>query len=465
MAIVDITPKKENYFVQVNEDGQRSPISQLEISGIFRPEFLGKVIVQDYEKQDSIAAQLMAMGRELTASTDQVTWKEEDNDFSITSITGKGLITRAADVFTLNTASINADPYDIDTNRPEDAQFIVTVGMNFIAAGANGKMDHGQITSVANDNKSFTATIYGEGKSAWTCGTEDIDLVFTGLDLDHCECPTGIGYKTYAPTRENTMQKDGESVDYCDETLANENAGQFDLLELDADTVVMPDENLDRAIMKLIDQMDNRIAFGDRKTLAQAQALGQKSIGMKGLIPTIESRGLKVEGMIETLDDLERLALYLKKQKIKKATLRCTDAQKTKLNKIVPPDSHLHIDPFTDNTKAVYYVGFGGVNINGVEIIFKEWNALNDLSENIAMRYNYIVIPEGDLTKVINGTREKVGYLNIVWFKGLSKVYKFLRDVDGEEKKCMKTKIDFLNKMTITVHHPEKFILGINIAA
>lgn len=465
MAIVDITPKPKQYFIQKNDEGQRSPLSAIEISGLWKPESLGRVIVEEYQAEDSLLAQLMIQGRESTASTDQVVWKEEDNDFSINPITGKGIITRAGNVFTLNTNSITDDAYDIDSNRPETAQFIVTVGMNFTVFDTDGRYDHGQITAIATDNQSFTATIYGEGKTVWTVAAEDLDIIFTGLDLDHCECPTGIGYKTYAPVRENTMQKDGGSVEYCEETLANEGAGSYDLYDVGGGDFVELDERLNRKQKELLKTADFRLAFGERKTIAQATALGQKSVGMRGLMPILETRALKIDGMIESFSDFTKIANYLKKEGIRSATIRCTDAQMEKINALVTPTSPFFINPFDDNTNSMFYIGFGGVKVNGVTIIFKEWSALNMLSENVAARYNFVVIPEGKLTKVINGTRQSVGYIEIVWFKAFNKVYKFLRDKEGEEKKCGSTKVDYLNKFTVAVFHPEKFILGINIPA
>ena len=464
MAIVNITPKPKQYFVQKNEEGQRSPLSAIEISGLWKPQSLGRVIVEEYQAEDSLLAQLMIQQRESTASTDQVVWKEEDNDYSINPITGKGIVTRASNVFNLNTSSITPDVYDIDSNRPEDAQFIVPVGMTFTVFDSTGKYDHGQITAIAADNKSFKASIYGEGKTAWTIGTADLDIIFTGLDLDHCECPTGIGYKTYAPTRENTMQKDGDSVEYCEETLANEGAGSYDLYEVEKGDFVELDERLNRAQKNLIKTADFRIAFGERKTIAQANALGQKSVGMRGLLPILESRALKIDGMIESFSDFSKIANYLKKKGIRSATIRCTDAQKEKIDALVTPTSPYYISPFQDNTNSMFYIGFGGVKVNGVTLIFKEWSAFSMISDNVASRYNFVVIPEGRLNKVLNGVRQNVGYVEIVWFKAFEKVYKFLRDKDGEEKKCGgKRKVDYINKFTLAVFHPEKFILGINV--
>lgn len=465
MAIVEITPKPAQYFIQKNEEGQRSPLTSIEASRLFKPEYQGRIMLEQYDAADSLLVQLMLQERESTASTDQVAWREEDDQYTVNAVTGKGLITRLANVFTLDTASIAPDTFDIDANRPEDAQFIVPVGMTFMVVDDSGNKDYGQITAIAADNKSFTASIYGEGAVDWTIGTSNLDIIFTGLDLDHCECPTGIGYRKYAPLRENTMQKDGDSVEYCEETLANEGAGGYDLYDVGNGDFVEVDERLNQKVKSLIQRADFRIAFGERKTTAQATALGQKSVGMRGIIPLMESRSLKIEGMFETIEDLTKIASYLKKEGIKSATVRCTDAQMEKAEKIVHEFVEYSVNPFQDNTNSIFYIGFRGIKVNGVTLLFKEWNALNALSENIALRYNFVIIPEGQLTKLINGQKQKCGYLNIVYFKAFNKVYKLLRDKDGEEKKCGKTKIDYTNKFTIVPFHLEKWILGINIPA
>lgn len=462
---VAITTKPETYFITENEEKQRPLISTLEITGLWKPEYLGRVIAEEMD-DSSLIAQLMIQERETTVSTDQVIWKEEDGTFSVNKIVGKGLITRNANVFTLNTTAIPPDPFDIDSNRPTSAQIIAEVGMNFMVVDTNGEINHGVITAIAADHKSFTATWIGEGATAWTIGTADLDIIFYGYNLDHCECAPCIGYKTYAPTRENSMFKDGQCVDYCEETIANEGGGAYDLLEVGNGDFVSVDERLNQAQMSLLERTEYQIAFGERMTEAQATAQGQVARGMKGIFPILEQRGLKFEGMIETFADFSAITMYLKKEGIKKATIRCTDEQMAKINALVTPTSPYFISPFQDNTNSMFYIGFGGVKINGVTLIFKEWSALNSTSENLAKKYHYVIIPEGNLTKVINGTRTKVGYLELIWFKDLTnKVYKFLRDKEGEEKKCGNVKIDYINKLTIALFHPEKWIIGVSVPA
>lgn len=459
---VTITTQPEKYFVSQIQEEQRPPISELEITGLWKPEYIGRYVAEKMN-DSSLMAQLMIQGRETAVSTDQVLWKEEDNNFSVNIIAGKGLITRAANVFTLNSSAIPADNFDIDSNRPTNAEIIAEVGMNFMVIDPAGEMNHGEITAIAADHRSFTATWIGEGATAWTIGTTDLDIQFYGYNLNHCECAPCIGYKTYAPTRENTMFKDGQCTEYCDETIANEGGGAYDLLEVGQGDFVTVDERLQQAQMALLERAEIALAFGKRKTAAQAAASGDISRGLNGIFPILDDRALKIEGMIETWADLEVIAEHLNREGIKLATLRCTFAQKAKLNALVTPSSPYYVNPFQDNTDSMFYIGFKGVNINGITIIFKEWSALNSPSENLGARYNFVVIPEGNITRVLNGTRTKVGYLQLVWFKDLTnKNYKFMR-VESGEQSCGNHKVDYVNKMTIALFHPEKWIIGVNL--
>lgn len=461
MAIT-ITTQPEKYFVSQIQEEQRPLISEMEITGLWKPEYLGRYVA---EKMDdtSLMAQLMIQGREMAVSTDQIIWKEEDNNFSVNSITGKGLITRAANVFTLNTSAIPDDPYDIDSNRPADAQIIAEIGMNFMVVDTDGIMNHGEITAIATDHKSFTAKWIGEGATAWTIGTTDLDIFFYGYNLDHCECAPCIGYKTYAPTRENSMFKDGVCTEYCDETIANEGGGAYDLLEVGNGDFVTVDERLQQAQMSLLERAEWQMAFGKRLTAAQATASGKVARGLNGIFPILDERALKFEGMIESFADLKEITKYLKREGIKSATLRCSDDQMSKINELIPNFTQLQFDPFVDHTNQMFYIGFGGLKVDGVTLIFKEWSALNSLSENLAARYHYVIIPEGNLTRVMNGVKTKVGYLQLVWFKDLNnRPYKFMR-VESGEQSCGNHKIDYVNKMSIALFHPEKWIIGVAV--
>lgn len=460
MAVnLTVTP---SYFLRQDTETQRPPVSELEISGMFKPEYLGRVIADKLDNT-SLVAQLLMQGREFTSSISQVTWKEEGNTYSRNKVSGAGLVTRTVNDFLINTAAIPTDAYDIDSNRPDQAQWIVKPGMEFMVVDSTGKMDYGKITAVSVDGKTMTATPLTVG-GVWTIDTTNIDIFFTSYNLDNCECPPCIGWKDYAPSRMNTMTKDGECVSYCEETSIEEGAGAYDLFEVKGQYMYV-DEKLNNSQKSLLERMEYAIAFSKRLTEAQATAAGQVSRGMEGLFPTLEGRAKKHEGFIETLADLRAIASYLKKEKITSATIRCSLEQMDKLQALVTPTSPYFFSPFENHESDLVYLDFGGIKISGVTLIFKEWTALADASDNLSKRYNFVVIPEDTLTRVINGKREKVGYLNIVWFAGNGKTWKFLRDNNENEHNCGNLKYDIVNKFTITVFMPEKFILGINTPA
>ena len=457
---VNITTKPENYFFTDNVNQQRPTISSLEITGLFQPEYLGRVVAEEMD-DSSIIAQLMIQGRESMVTTDQIVWKEDDNHASVNVVEGTGIITRAGNNFTINSSAIPADAYDIDENRPDDAQFIVSEGMQFMVVDATGVTDHGVITAISADKKTITATFVGEGATAWTVALVNLTLVFYGYNLDHCECAPCVGFRKYAPTRQNTMFKDGECFNYCEETMAVEGSGSYDRFEIKGDFMNL-DEELNHKQAALLERMEFAVAFGKPLTRAQATALGKTSLGMKGIFPTLDERALKIQGQVETLADLMAITTYLKKQKVYSATMKCTDAQYAKLMNIVPPSSPYFINPFTDNSDSMIVIGLKGFKFNGVTIMFKEYSALDQLSANIGARYNFVIIPEGILTKIINGKKEKVGYLNLHWFSAFGKAYKWYRDKDNEEKTCGSTKVDYVSKFTISLFHAEKWIIGVN---
>lgn len=444
MAIqrLSVTP---SYFMMKEGDAQRPPVSTLEISGMYNPQFMGVVIAEEMDR-GSLLAQLLIEGKEFTASTRQVVWKEEGNSYSRSKVEGDGLVTRTGNDFKINASAIPADPYDIDSNRPEDAQWIVQKGMGFTAFDSTGKKDSGVITAVSEDGKTFTAE---SNTGSWTIGTSNIGVYFTTYDLANCECPPCIGWKTYAPTRTNVMTKDGECVSYCEETDIEERAGAFDrYLDKDGKGYMSIDKRLEDKQKALLERLENTIAFGDVKS------------GMKGVFPILETRGKKIEGSIETLEDLHMIAKYISETGVYKATIRCSYDQLMKLQKLVTPTSPFFYSPFENHQTDLVYLGFGGIKIGSVELIFKEWSVLSSYA---GKRYNFVIIPEGRLRRVINGKTEEVGYLNICWFAGNGKTWKFLRDNNENEHNCGKLKYDFINKYTLLLFHPEKFIFGVNV--
>lgn len=171
----------------------------------------------------------------------------------------------------------------------------------------------------------------------------------------------------------------------------------------------------------------------------------------------------KNQGFIETMDDLLMLTEQLRNKRVYSAVLRANNAQMTKLAKLISPSSPYYFSPFENNTSKMVVLGFKGFEVNGVKVIFQSWNALDNTSTNLAKKFNYIVIPDGKLTRVVNGVKTQVGYLNIVWFGGMGSTYKLLRDASDKEVLRGHEKVDYTNKFSLAVFGVNKFIVGVNI--
>lgn len=460
MATIDITPKPASFYLQKNE-GTRPPlISKTEFSSLWRPDYLGRVIVKELDRT-SLVAQLMIQGNELKSGGRQIIWREDEAQYGMPIIQGN-IISRTGNDFTFDATAIQADPEDMDANRPDEAKWIVGLGMNFWVADSLGVMNNGVITAISEDGKTITATPIGEGVSAWTIAETKLDLGFYGYNLKNCEFAPCIGYKNYSPVYDNTFFKDSVCVPYCKEDEIEIGTEGFDLLEVKNIGYVSPDERLNDAQRELMARTEQAIAFGEQLTDAQATALNQER-GTKGLFTHYYRKMTKNQGYIETIDDLLMLTEQLRNKGVYSAVLRANNAQMTKLAKIITPTSPYYFSPFEDNTNKMVIFGFKGFEINGVRVIFQSWSALDSTSHNLAKKFNYIVIPDGKLTRVVNGKREQVGYLNIVWFAGMNETYKLLRDASDKEVQRGHDRVDYTNKFSLAVFGVDKFVVGVNV--
>lgn len=460
MAVINITTKPATFFLQ-KEEGTRPPlISKAEYSGLWAPDFLGRVIVKEMDRT-SLVAQLMIQGNELKSGGRQIQWREEAEGYGMPVINGN-IITRVGNDFTFNASAIEVDPEDMDLNRPADAKWIVGVGMNFWIADTLGQVNNGVITAVSEDGKTMTAKPIGEGVTDWTIGLTKLDLAFYGYNLKNCKFAPCIGYKNYAPVYDNTFFKDSVCVEFCKETEIEIGTEEFDLLEVKNVGWVSPDQRLTDKQKELMERTEHAIAFGTQLTDAQALEHDQER-GVKGLFTHYYKKMTKNEGYIETLDDLLMLTEQMRANDIFSGVLRANNTQMTKLAKIITPTSPYFFNPFDDNTNKMVIFGFKGFEINGVRIIFQSWSALDSTSTNLAKKFNYIVIPDGKLTRVVNGKKEQVGYLNIVWFAGMNETYKLLRDASDKEVLRGHDRVDYTNKFSLAVFGVQKFIVGINV--
>lgn len=461
---VTITAQAPEYYIVQDKPINRKFISNIEASFLFKPEVLGEVTI-DRAGRDTMIGQLLMQGRELTSPIRQYIWREKDDRYTYDRVGGTGLVTRTTNDFGINYSAVTVDDFDIDSNKPEEIQWIVYDGMTFTVADTAGNMDHGIVTAVAADGLTFTGQCLS-GNGTWTVGTTNLDVVMTGKPLKDCECPPGLNYKKKNKVRENSMIRLGESYKYCDETEAEEGAGAYDLFQANGGYVYV-DEKLDNKQEDLMRVTENAFLFGYRMSEAQATANGVER-GTKGLFPILELEGAqKEEDYIETLADLQAIAIRLKRTGVRKATIRPNYVQHSKLTNILYANQSLQINPFQDNTNNMYYIGFKGIHVDGVDFIFKELSALDDISQNIGGRYTYVIIPEGDVTFTLNNRTQKGGYVNIVWRDVNGKVSKLKRTTKGDpgEDECGTVDVGFINNFGTLVVFPEKFIIGIKSGA
>lgn len=454
---VTITPKPKNYFLQLDNEGRQMPISKLEMYGITAPQYVGNVIAKDYAP-DSYFGWLNLTGATKVINSEQIRWSEEHlTDYPL-SVGGAGVVTRDANVFTINNALIPADAFDIDLNRPTEAQWVLVEDQTILVVDANKVEQSGIVTSVSADGLTMTA-VRTDANADWTVDTANLDVILTGKNLNHCECPSCIGYKDYVPQYENTMQKTGECYEYCEETEIAKGGYVYEPYTTREGSFKV-DARIDEKLKKLAKETEQMVILGNRMNQTKATALG-KPIGMKGVLEQIKDRALKIDQKITTLDDLRVIAGHMKKNGIKQAVIHATDEQYQTLVEIVPDNMTMTYDIFTDHQNDVMYFGVKGVNFNGTEILFANWSGLDYLSENLANKYNFIITPMDKLRKQVNGTEMEVNYVELFYFGTEGNVYNMKR-VDNGQGNCGKFKHDYVTKLTVGVYHPERFILGIN---
>ena len=457
---VQLTPYAPSYFLTPLDNGYKPPISTLELTALKKqnnPKYLGTVVTEDY-MEDSLFAELMAMGNEFTFATDQVFWEEQDAGYNPNIVSGTGAVTMVAatGTFTINDAAIPVDPYNFDTGAPTEAKWLqVKEGMEFRVFDTTGKTVYGKVTTVAADKKSFVATaVVGDFEDV---ATTNLTVIFTGNSLAHCELAGCIGYDIYMPARENTMKKDSECFKYCEETEIANSVDGVDaqpLTKIGSEEYFLSDE-ADQAQKMLLSRTENAFAFAERYNVSGVIT------GTNGVFPTLEKRATKQIGFIETKQDVLNLFANMRTKKIKKALLAVTDEQYTKIMAIWDQNVSLAIDPSKDTSNILYSIGWAGFKFGNEEIRFKRWAAM-DTYPSIGKRYHWILIPVGKLKVKFNKRVTEAGYLNIGWFGRQNNVYKFKREEDRQ--RGGNVTVDYVNKMVPIILRPQDFMLGLTLA-
>ena len=449
------------YFQQQLPKGRRALMSQLEIACAIKPEYIGTVEAQEVA-YDTYAGFLMASGNEMTVAADQLTWREKPSETNVIQIVGQNLVSRSGNNFKINTAAIPTNPYDIDTCRPENARFFTAEGQRFLVVDNTGKRNVGVVESLSNDGKTITAAIRDENES-WTVATTNLDIIFWGFNLDHCQCPPSIGYKYYAETLENSFTKDGDAARFCEETLVAEGGWSSFREKIYGDVKVTPASQVDDAQKRLMKKTDATLAWDVRTPLDVA---GGEPQGIKGIFQQLDQRAVKFEGEILTLDDLVDISSYLKKKDVYEAYLDATPSQYIKLMNIMRSNVSIQWNPWENHQSDLMYLGYKGVDIYGVKIMFREWKGLSGRgSEKLGKAYNFLITPADKVNITLNNKTTQVGHVTLVWFGNENDPYKMKRFSNENDYNCGNIDIKFVNKYSVVVAGADRFIMGINPAA
>jgi hypothetical protein len=442
-------------FQQPLPKGRRTLVTQMEISCAVAPEHLGTVEAKEVA-YDTYAGFLMASGNEITVAADQVSWKEKPSETNVIQIVGQNLVSRTGNNFTINTSAIPTDTYDIDLCRPENAQFFTNVGERILAVDPTGKREIGEVTAISSDGKTITVLNREEG-AAWTIATTNLDIIFLGDNLDHCECPSVLGWKGYSPTYENGFKSLGDGHEFCEETMVAEggwdafpekNYGEYNFT---------PSQQLDDAMKRLAKKSDTSLAW-EKRTVG-----GDLTQNMRGIFEFLDDKAIKFEGELETLEDLIAVTQYLKDQDIYEAYLDASPSQYTKLMLIQRDNAGIEWKPFENNQDNLMYLGYKGVDIFGVKLMFREWKGLSGRgSEKLGKAYNFLITPADKVNVTLNGKARTLGRVTLIWFGNANDPYKFKRDSNENDYNCGKVKVTYKNKMSVAVFGADKFIIGVN---
>ena len=109
------------------------------------------------------------------------------------------------------------------------------------------------------------------------------------------------------------------------------------------------------------------------------------------------------------------------------------------------------------------YLGYKGVDIYGVKILFREWKGLSGRgSEKLGKAYNFLITPASKVRITLNNKTKEVGHVTLVWFGNENDPYKFKRDSNENDFNCGNIDVNFVNKYSLMVAGADKFIVGIN---
>lgn len=206
-----------------------------------------------------------------------------------------------------------------------------------------------------------------------------------------------------------------------------------------------------------------------------AAGLANTSLGLQGIVPTIENYGNLVNGYITSVADLEDFALRIAEQggDAKEYYILSTIEQMNHFNAFAATVSSDQVGganygAFNNNPDMALYLDFKSIYVSGITFHFKPWKILNDptilsYGQFNTTGFSFLGIPVGKKNVIMDSREVRKPYLQIL-YRGMGdenrrdEVQVFGRG--GTPHKKDTTEHHFLTEMTNQVVGANMFFVG-----
>jgi hypothetical protein len=165
--------------------------------------------------------------------------------------------------------------------------------------------------------------------------------------------------------------------------------------------------------------------FGERAEEGSASQLAGKPQGMKGIIQQVEEGGNIGNGYIETIGDLQEMALRIKQQSdCREYTVFADHEQMNLFNDLCANVNSAFLNgmnygAFDNDMDMAIKLDFRSIYVSGVTFHFTSWMLLDDITLLAAGKFSttgvaYLAIPMGKMAvQLDNGNTEQKPYLSV----------------------------------------------------
>lgn len=403
---------------------------------------------------------LLSQGHEMYRSGHSVSLKEEIDTLG-TTYEFPNLISRKGNVFTINKNVLEDEMKEAgDVCLPDLTKLTFrAIATQEITVSDGEIQENGFVKEISNDGLSMTAV--PSNGNAWTIAESDLDIIVMSTDMSWDDCGTASCYNPVSMLFGNIFRRSVNTCQFKEGELLNN--GNTILYE---NGIYYYDRRMDKLKLDHWNEIGQTIMFGkkaEKGSGAEALGLGNmKSIKDQLLEPY---GALKVDGYLETRDDMSQLVDYMRKYRSPNIiTIRADSAQYSKLQKMSTDGMVLTYDPFDTKEKMARF-SFSGIEIEGYQFYFTVCDLL--ATGGFAGRKfkkttpNFIMIPEGKVTiQNPNDKKEEIGYVNIIWNKSNQATYRAFKRVDPKHG-CPYSETKYESSYTPVVAKRQNCIIGV----